>query len=482
MKARILIILSAALVLCFHLQAQSDNSIHVKSFPGLTVGQKVAAAQLTCNSASVPCVLILDASLAAFPGGTMPTLCAECSLLDYRSGVPGAVIYAAATAHPGTGTISAAYASLGGAGGKIYLPCGTYYDNITITTGGVAILGDVTNSAVTGACVTLIPAVPTTALLVIQAGASNPIQDDEFGGFNMICPALTACGDAIEISGPANQLNDWHYFHNIVISDVTQQNRAYGFANGINFLGRTLQSEFDRMNVTDSRNAGVYNVSAGIVQGLVFFNDDFQYNANYGIYFASTSSIALGPNRLENTNVQFNGNDGSEPGNCAGLFLSNNTSYTVDGGDFEHNCTGGTAQADIRIAGTYNQAVNIIGATFNQSENEYGIYNDTTQTTGVYAGNTFIGGTSGKSVFTATSNSLSLLQVGPNYDTLGGTYTPDGGGLTHVFLLTATGYSIPALTLTGESSHAGQGLCVKTGGLVGYCSTAVGSTGGCTCN
>ena len=67
-------------------QAQTDGSIHVKSFPGNNVGDMVAAAQQTCSSnVTVPCYLILDASLAAYAPGTIPSLCAQCVLVDYRS-------------------------------------------------------------------------------------------------------------------------------------------------------------------------------------------------------------------------------------------------------------------------------------------------------------------------------------------------------------------------------------------------------------
>lgn len=68
--------------------AQSDNMIHVKSFPGVTVGQKIANAQLSCPNSPLYCILILDGSLEAYPNGTFPTLCAKCFLLDYRQGVP----------------------------------------------------------------------------------------------------------------------------------------------------------------------------------------------------------------------------------------------------------------------------------------------------------------------------------------------------------------------------------------------------------
>lgn len=67
--------------------AQSDNTLYVKQFAGTTVGAKVTAAQASCNpNTIIPCILVIDPSLASWPAGTMPTLCAQCSLLDYRTG------------------------------------------------------------------------------------------------------------------------------------------------------------------------------------------------------------------------------------------------------------------------------------------------------------------------------------------------------------------------------------------------------------
>lgn len=87
MKPRIAIILSFFLLLTAA-YGQSDNMVHVKSFPGNDVGTKVTNAMATCP-AQGPCILVIDASLAGFASGTMPTLCANCSLADYRSGSTG---------------------------------------------------------------------------------------------------------------------------------------------------------------------------------------------------------------------------------------------------------------------------------------------------------------------------------------------------------------------------------------------------------
>lgn len=79
-------LLFGSLLFCVAARAQSDSMIHVNQFPGVTVGDKVAAAMPHCPAAPVPCILVIDASLAAAAPGTIPTLCDTCSLLDYRFG------------------------------------------------------------------------------------------------------------------------------------------------------------------------------------------------------------------------------------------------------------------------------------------------------------------------------------------------------------------------------------------------------------
>lgn len=89
MKVRVVITLGFLLAIAAHLAAQNaDNIVYVKQFPGTTVGTKVAAAQLACNpNTSIPCILVIDLSMATFPAGTMPTLCSQCALMDFRVGL-----------------------------------------------------------------------------------------------------------------------------------------------------------------------------------------------------------------------------------------------------------------------------------------------------------------------------------------------------------------------------------------------------------
>lgn len=66
---------------------QTDNTLYARNFPGPTVGVKVTNAQNACNSdTSQKCIIVIDASLSAFPDGTMPSRCSNCVWWDLRQG------------------------------------------------------------------------------------------------------------------------------------------------------------------------------------------------------------------------------------------------------------------------------------------------------------------------------------------------------------------------------------------------------------
>ncbi len=153
MKLRTLILGTAFALLLFPaLHCQSDSMIHVTQFPGVTVGDKVANAQKMCPAAPVPCILVIDASLAAAANGTMPTLCATCYLYDFRFGPPQTAALNAST-FAGVDIFDKANAAFASCAGicTVAIPAGTY-NNVTTTldlpgnlngTAGLEILGTV---------------------------------------------------------------------------------------------------------------------------------------------------------------------------------------------------------------------------------------------------------------------------------------------------------------------------------------------------
>lgn len=89
MRTRILLCLTLLMV-PLAVQAQtSDGTLYVKQFPGSDVGTKLAHAQEACPTGlTVPCLLVIDPSLAAFNPGTKPLLRSNVYVIDWRSGSP----------------------------------------------------------------------------------------------------------------------------------------------------------------------------------------------------------------------------------------------------------------------------------------------------------------------------------------------------------------------------------------------------------
>jgi hypothetical protein len=328
-------------------------------------------------------------------------------------------------ASPGGGTISAAYAALLASpsrAGKIHLSCGAYQDNVVVNTGGVTFEGD------NERCVVISPATPSLPTFLFSKTTSD-MYSEKLSGLTLLCPANTVCADAVQINGPANEINDWIYFHDMIINSGTWSPR-YGFLNGFDLVGRTIWTTIENVNELYARNAGIYMNSAAVINMLRVVHSEIYRNWNYGVYLNSTAAIVPGPIFFDRTAIEFNGSN--NPANCAGLYLSNFASATVAGGDFEANCSSSGSGAGIRLTGKYNQTINIRDATFNSSNGEWGIYNDTTLTTGVYAGNFFNGTTPNKTIFIATTNSESNVHVGSNYNLQTPTYEMDANGETHV--------------------------------------------------
>jgi hypothetical protein len=88
----LLFMLVAFLLACIPFaHAQTSNTFHVVEFRNIdqgikTVGQMTTAAQASCHSdTAIPCVLWFDPILAKYATGSMPTQCANCLWLDFRT-------------------------------------------------------------------------------------------------------------------------------------------------------------------------------------------------------------------------------------------------------------------------------------------------------------------------------------------------------------------------------------------------------------
>ena len=403
---------------------------------------------------------------------------------------------------PGTGTISTAIAAAP-SGITIQLQCGTYTDNLHITTSNIILQGAGVN------CTTLQPT--TSADMVSVDSTGGAIQYFQMRDLTLNNTGAFSSSDGFVITGPVNQINDWHHLENINIQ---------GFRHGINLSGRTIWSTFENVHIGASLSDGIYAVTAAVLNHIAFRDGQINNSQGYGVNWQNSNTNASLSTEWDHVNVENNGASGTLA-NCAGMLISGVGTMSIHDGYFEANCTTtpDSLGADIRITGTFAQALDI-RSNLIWSVTNFGIWNDAIQTTGEYSGNKIVNQTT-KTVKIQTTNSLSNILIGPNL--IGGDMLiiPDGGGNTHTTLDgsyaiaqtwygnltvpnfvatgTITGFTInytnflqfngtsisPAITTFGSPPTVGQAACIKSTGppvTIGYCSTVVGAGGACTCN
>lgn len=273
--------------------AQSDGMIHVKGFPGADVGAKVAAAQLTCANATTPCMLVIDASLAAFPNGTWPTLCGNCSIVDYRDGWPSTNtiianvnkqinVQAPPYSATGNGTTNdcasitaAVVAAQAGQAAWIYFPPGTYNlgsaCNLTLSNPGMLTgSGQCGNNQGTAPCATTILSSDPTGVLFTVTSPNFRIAD------------IALRNSATSTAGAAIYVNGTNAHQKVDLKDIS----IYGFYDAI------------------SRNAGAYWVEDNVeVQNPVRYGTSIANapNPDEGDWSIVNSSCVGGPQTDDDT-------------------------------------------------------------------------------------------------------------------------------------------------------------------------------------
>jgi hypothetical protein len=401
---------------------------------------------------------------------------------------------------PGTGTISAAMASAPSGGVMLQLQCGTYIDNITIATNNVLIQGAGAN------CTNLQPATNAAMLTITAAGGA--IQYAQVRDLTMTNVGGFTGADGIVITGPVNQINDWHHFENLVIS---------GFRYDLNLVGRTIWTTFENVHFASALQSGIYASTAAVLNHITFRDGQINNSQQYGVYWNDTNTNASLSTEFDHVNVEGNGLSGTLA-NCAGMYLTGIGTMSIHDGYFESNCATvpDAKGADIRVTGTYAQALDI-KSNLIWSVTNYGILNDAVQTTGEYTGNKIVNQTT-NAIKIQTTHTLSNIHIGPNLLIASSILlVPDGGSNTHTTLdgyypLAQTWYSSPTfpnVTATGTVTAytvnytnflqfngtnispttvgtpvANQAVCFVSVGppvVVGHCTSVVSSSGGCTC-
>jgi hypothetical protein len=323
----------------------------------------------------------------------------------------------------------------------IYLSCGVYIDNVVISSSDVRLHG-----AERG-CVQIEPANPALPVIDINSTNTSGIGFDEVSDVSIICPTGQACADGLRITGRTDiqQQNDFHKFSRVGI---------YGsFQNGIDITGRTIWSTFENIEVGFIHGNGINIVGSGTVNELTFRNIRTANNYGYGIYLNNTQVNLVNGIDFDVVNAEYNGQN-TGLADCAGIYLTGISQANIQNSYFEGNCLGNIADAtsaEVRITGTFAQAVNITGTVFNQQYGEGGIYNDAIQTTGTYQGNKFTTTTNKFTIYVATSHAQSNVVIGENFNA-SPIIIPDGNGVTHVHTLSPFGFDYaPISSVIGNS-------------------------------
>lgn len=333
--------------------------------------------------------------------------------------------------NPGTGTISAALAAHPGPV-NINLTCGTYIDNVVIN--------NATNVYVKGmgpACTNIQPKNPSSPVVWFEVtGNGGGNSWDGLYNLQVLCPPGAPCGDGILVSGytTALQGNNFLDFDNVTVFG-TANSASYGFYNNIHIAGGLLTASFHNIYSVGGIKAGLNINTSNPVNDVHFKDSLFQQAYGYGVNIVGTGGVAFASIDFDNSVVQYNGYSTSGKGslsNCAGMFVNSTQSLNIHNSYFEGNCEGntsGTPVADFRLTGTLNQATSIRGTVFFQTYGEWGIYNDTYQTSGEYSGNRFSNAQAG--VYIASSENSSTVTIASNFNIGVPKIVPDSWGNTH---------------------------------------------------
>lgn len=331
-------------------------------------------------------------------------------------------------------------------GGTVFFPCGVYTGAIRITTSGITLKGANRNCAILQQ--------PSSSVdeLTIDATSSGTmgLQNNQVEDLTLRATA-SATGSGLVIVGvlPTFQPNDWNYFLNVTIK---------GFYNGIDIRGRLIWTKFDHVQSVFSRNNGLNVATAGVVNTVDFLDSQFAWSQNYGIYWNTSSAPTLSQlvNFIE-TNVQDNQLSSSSTTNCAAAYFNGINTASFQNSEFESNCpnsTDGNA-TEVLLTGTYAEAFNFFGNTFNSIIN-YDIINNTTQTSGFITGNTFLNYTT-HSIKTAIIAPESVIQVGSNAGS-SPLYVADISGNDHVIDLISGKDALHAVASVPDNTISVAGL------------------------
>lgn len=446
--------------------AQTDNTIYVRNFKGSTVADKLTAAMATCGTyVPVPCILVLDPSLAAFPKGTYPTLCSHCYLWDFTGGPPtggGSTSYPGVTSD-GTGGLQ----GNPGSGVKWTLP-GTGAFKTTSVTSNVNTVLNVMSYGAVGDCSTNDTAAIQAAINALPATGGTVFFPAATGGCykvsNLTVPASETASPAIvfEGTGATSSMLDCTGGGTCLGSTIPGSEDTYG---------TTIAFSMFRMGMTNAGASSTVGLDlSGMYFGKVEQNQFIGFqtaiiatsNPSYesGAYEVSYNEIQPQPDSLccttiiQHPAIQLgSGNDSYDGGHTFSFILQNNfVQYYANAVMLDY--VGDVTLIDNEL-GNSCVAINVPFA-----QNSYFIDNWLTASFSSAQCSTY--GSSGESIVISAGS-------GNSVDPLNGAHGSSGtpviqAGTAQVFDPVDGAYSFPgALTLTGLLTANG----LKSTGLAG---------------
>jgi hypothetical protein len=421
--------------------AQTDNTFYAKQFQGTTVGAKVTAAQLACNSnTAIPCIIVLDPSLAVYPVGIMPAKCAQCSWIDYRSGTSfGPAFTVPVTAPRVQGIVSptaftdtaiqAAIDSLPSTGGEVYLPVGTYSMCSALPiliNKPIKFHGAGQNGTILSVCSILSS---STSVFLVQAPISTVLVGVEISDIGIYPASGTPGNSAISLDALSGGEVHSIYIHHIATGQfggaAISSTGAVGAGNGIPAFGSRIEQSILIGGISLPNAGDTMHIGHNIITGSGYsLNISFVPGAS-SLFFDHNSVTSLGGVHIGTAAIAIHIVDNEIEAAMAGFTGSNGSLVDIDG-------SSGSIAQSIEVARNSFQVTN--GITANGLRVNYAI------NTNIY-GNNFERGATTSCDISVTANAASTL-IGTNMWYMGGPFSKmlcDSGASTMVLILGGNG-------------------------------------------
>lgn len=283
---------------CSLLAQQVDNTIHVGSFPGTTVGAKVSAAMATCTTSTIiPCILVIDPSMASFPPGSLPTPCSHCYISDWRNGPPSG----GGGGTPGTPVSSFQFNKLGAFGGSSKLHILTSGDasgatDLTAINNACTATGDVDLACGTFYVNGPLSACGALSNVIVEGCGQGLTTITNVGTTNFVFPE-NYC-----ITGSDYLHVNIALFRNFSIVQSGTPTAGGGFQIGCSTSGSFTQNvHLENVTLKNLWNALDFEGN----QQATWVTDSLIYGAaNYSIYYNAIAGPGSGDNWFNNLNVR----------------------------------------------------------------------------------------------------------------------------------------------------------------------------------